>query len=65
MRLIDNDERGVTVSVTVLDVPEGGDGSYTVVLHSEPTSPVTIDVTVQENTEVAVEPAELAFSARN
>ena len=38
----DDDERGITVSETELDVIEGGDGTYTVVLESEPTGTVTI-----------------------
>ena len=38
----DDDERGVQVSATLLTVPEGGDGTYTVVLTSEPTGPVTV-----------------------
>ena len=33
----DDDERGVQVSPTTLTVPEGADGTYTVVLTSEPT----------------------------
>ncbi len=65
VRIIDNDERGVTVSAAALTVPEGGAGSYTVVLHSAPTSPVTIEITVQENTEVSVDAAQLSFSAEN
>ena len=38
----DDDERGVQVSPTTLTVPEGGDGTYTVVLTSQPTGPVTV-----------------------
>ena len=38
----DDDERGVQVSPTTLTVPEGADGTYTVVLTSEPTGPVTV-----------------------
>ena len=63
--IIDNDERGVTVSVTELAVPEGGAGTYTVVLHSAPTSPVTIDVTGMANTDVSVNTAQLTFTAEN
>ena len=33
----DDDERGVQVSPTTLTVPEGADGTYTVVLTSQPT----------------------------
>ena len=38
----DDDERGVQVIPTTLTVPEGGDGTYTVVLTSEPTGDVTV-----------------------
>ena len=53
----DNDTRGVTVSETALEIGEGAEGSYTVVLTSEPTASVTVtpsrssgdaDVTVSE-----------------
>ena len=59
----DNDERGVTVSVTELAVPEGDTRTYTVVLHSAPTAPVTIDITGMANTDVSVGTAQLTFTA--
>ena len=37
LTLEDDDTRGVTVSKTELDIAEGDDGTYTVVLDSEPT----------------------------
>ena len=37
-----DDERGVTVTPTSLAVPEAGSGTYTVVLTSQPTGPVTV-----------------------
>ena len=39
--ILDN-EPGVTISKTALDILEGGTGSYTVVLDSEPTATVTV-----------------------
>ena len=42
LTLEDDDARGVTVSKTDLDIAEGGDGAYTVVLTSEPTGQVTV-----------------------
>ena len=42
LTLEDDDTRGVTVSATALDVGEGEDGSYTIVLTSEPTANVTV-----------------------
>ena len=38
----DDDTRGVTVSTSTLDIPEGNSATYTVVLASEPTGPVTV-----------------------
>ena len=38
----DDDERGIRVSETELDLTEGGNGTYTVVLASEPTADVTV-----------------------
>ena len=42
LTLEDDDTRGVTVSKSELEVEEGDDGTYTVVLTSEPTSTVTV-----------------------
>ena len=42
LTLEDDDTRGVTVSKTALDIDEGDDGAYTVVLDSEPTGQVTV-----------------------
>ena len=44
--ITDDDERGVTVSPTSLTVAEGGTGTYTVALTSEPTADVTVTVSV-------------------
>ena len=65
VKIIDNDERNVTVSVVELAVPEGGANTYTVVLHSMPTSPVTLQVSGMENTDVLVEAPQLTFTAGN
>ena len=42
LTLEDDDARGVTVSKTELDIDEGDDGAYTVVLDSEPTGQVAV-----------------------
>ena len=42
LTLEDDDTRGVTVSKSDLDIDEGDDGAYTVVLDSEPTGQVTV-----------------------
>ena len=53
--ITDDDERGVTVSPTSLTVAEGGTGTYTVALTSEPTADVTVTVNVPANTDVSVD----------
>ena len=61
----DNDERGVEVSPTLLTVPEGGDGTYTVILTSQPTGPVTVMPSHGSgDTDVTVSGA-LTFTAAN
>ncbi|WP_440225776.1 IPTL-CTERM sorting domain-containing protein [Dokdonella sp. MW10] len=60
----DDDNAGVTVTPTSLDVTEGGAGaSYTVVLTSAPTSPVTITATA--DAQVTATPASLVFTSAN
>ena len=42
LTIADDDSRGVTLSKSLLGIDEGGEGSYTVVLDSEPTATVTV-----------------------
>ena len=67
--LLDNDERGVTVSDSDLEVYETESDTYTVVLTSQPTGtdPVTVDLSVGDEAGVAVsvEPALLTFTAQD
>ena len=63
--VIDNDERGVTVTPTALTVDEGGSGSYTVVLDTEPAADVTVAIQVPDNADIAVDKTELTFTADN
>ena len=65
--ITDEDERGVTVSPTKLTIAEGESGSYTVVLTSEPTEPVTVTVGGAAGTHLTVAPASsrLTFTAQN
>ena len=62
--LIDNDDRGVDVSETALNVPEGGSETYTVVLTSEPTNDVTVTVTGASG-DVSVRGSPLVFTTLN
>ena len=55
--IADNDERGVTISPAVLAVNEGGNGSYTVVLLTEPTGTVTVTPSVGGGSAMAMTPS--------
>ncbi len=61
----DDDTAGVSVSETTLTVDEGGRGSYTVRLNTQPTSNVVISVTKTGSTDVTVSPATLTFTTSN
>ena len=61
----DNDERGIRVAPTTLNVVEGETGTYEVELTSEPTAAVGVAVGVPDQAEVSVEPAELTFTPDN
>ena len=54
---------GVTVSPEDLTVDEGGTGTYTVALNTQPTADVTVTVNdPTDNTDVTASPASLTFS---
>ena len=62
----DNDTRGVTVTPTSLTVAEGGSGTYTVVLDTQPSGDVTVTIVdPTDNTDVTAEPATLTFTTTN
>ena len=65
LTILDDDDRGVTVSSTELDVTEGGSGSYTVVLDSQPTAPVPITVRSSDPGAATVSPGSLTFGPTN
>ena len=61
--IADDDQRGLAVTPDALAVEEGGDATYLVALTSQPTGPVTVDVTVSGYDGAMVSPAALAFTA--
>ena len=61
----DDDERGIEVSATALTVPEGDSRTYTVVLETLPTGPVTVTPSVSGSPDVTVRPAALTFTAQS
>ena len=60
----DNDERGVTVAPTSLNVASGSRGTFTVVLNSQPSNTVRITV-AEDQADFSVSPSGLSFSSSN
>ena len=60
-----DNERGVTVSPTELEIDEGGDGEYTVVLDALPSGPVTVSVTVPAGADLSLNKTSLTFTTGN
>ena len=61
--IVDDDERGVVVSRSVVEVPEGGSERYTVVLTSEPTAPVEVTLSAElSGTDLSVDRTRLDFT---
>ena len=58
-----DDDAPVTVSVTQLELSEGGSATYTVVLDVAPVDDVVIDLAVDGDGDVSVSPASLTFTA--
>ena len=63
--IIEDDTTGVTISITALEISEGDTGRYTIVLDTEPTADVTVEIQVPEDAEIAVSPLTLTFTADN
>ena len=57
----DDETRGVTVSRETLQVDEEGQATYTVVLDSRPTGPVTVTPALTGDADVTVSPPSLTF----
>ena len=64
VNVTDNDTRGVTVTPTSLTIGEGGSGTYTVVLDTQPTGDVMVDIG-SDNTDVTVSSSSLTFTTLN
>ena len=57
---------GVTVTPTELTIAEGGSGTYTVVLDTQPSGDVTVTIVdPTDNADVTAEPAALTFTTAN
>ncbi|MYD03329.1 MAG: hypothetical protein F4X06_13555, partial [Gammaproteobacteria bacterium] len=61
----DNDTRGLVFSKESLGVTEGGQGSYTVALNSQPTAEVTVTVSGHDGTDLTLDKTSLTFTTSN
>ena len=62
VRIMDRDTQDVTISaLTPGQVPEAGSATYTVLLATQPTAPVTVDIGGMSG-EIAVSPSRLVFN---
>ena len=61
----DDEEAGVTISETAITIAEGDEGTYTVVLDSQPASGVEITVTSGLTSAATVNPMILTFTTAN
>jgi hypothetical protein len=63
----DDDTAGITVDPTsgLVTTEEGGEGTFTVVLDSEPTGEVVIDVASDDAGEGSADPAQITFTSGN
>ena len=63
--IMDDDQRGVTVTPVELAVKEGDNATYEISLMSAPMEPITIDLIVTGDADVTVAPMSLAFTSDN
>ena len=61
LTIADDDEKGLALAPEVL-IAEGGSGSYTAVLTSEPTGAVTVSVSTEDDADLTVSPSRLTFA---
>ena len=62
--IVDDDGAGVTVSEASLTIDDGGSGTYTIKLDSQPTANVTVTINdPTDNTDVTAEPGNLTFTS--
>ena len=60
--ITEDDTPSVTISITALEVQEGGEETYTIVLDTEPTADVTVAIQIPEDEDIAVDQTELTFT---
>ena len=65
LTIADDDTRGVGVSENSLTVPEGASRTYTVVLESQPSGPVTVATAIASGAQFTVDRTALTFTAES
>ena len=65
VRVVDDDEAGVSLSATAVTVGEGSTASYEVVLDTEPTGAVRVTVDAPAGSDLDASPASVDFDAVN
>ena len=63
VKVTDDDEAGVTIAPTALDIPEGESRTYTVVLDTQPTGDVTVTIGGTAGTDLSLNASTLTFTA--
>ena len=63
--ITDDDSVGVTVSKSALDLEEGAEDTYTVVLDSQPAGDVTVTISGHAGTDVSLDKTTLTFTDQN
>ncbi len=56
---------GVTVTPTALTIPEGGNDTFTVVLNTQPSADVVINLASSDTSRATVSPASMTFTSTN
>ena len=65
VEVTDDDTQGLVLSATDLGVAEGGNGTFTVALATQPTAAVTVTVSSGDTGAATVSPASLSFTTAN
>ena len=63
--VLEVDDRGTTATPTAVTVDEGGERTYTVVLDSQPSTTVTVELDAGDQNGFTTDPEELTFSTTN
>ena len=63
LKIIDDDTAGVTITPVELSIAEGASDTYSVVLDSEPSDTVLIEMSRSGSSDVTVSPSQLTFTA--